>query len=165
MNKESVQRCLDKAKEDLAKVRKKKAELDMQERRLESEIREFDLELQRDKYAGMTQSEYFKTISGVEFQEGDFQVVIGGLYGNGVYVFGKDDDMELQINGLFGEQSINELWISRTDVPDKRDYFKKYYPGEVPKNKKGIYDKMVALKIKYGKMMENGEIEPKHTTK
>lgn len=161
MNTDSIQVCLDKAKEDLDKLRKKKAELAMQERRLESEINEFEIALQKEKYAGMTQAEYFRAIEGTEFQEGDFRVVIGGLYGNGVYVFGKDDDMELQLNGLFGEQAINELWISRTNVPDKRDYYKKYYPGEVPKNKKGIYDKMVVLKNKYGKLMENGEIEPK----
>ncbi|MBX9158562.1 hypothetical protein [Bacillus cereus] len=161
MNKESVQRCLDKAKEDLDKLRKKKAELEMQERRLESEIREFDLDLQRKTFAGLTRAEYFKDIEGVEFQDGDFRVVIGGLYGNGVYVFGNDGSMELQLNGLFGEQAKNELWVSRANVPGKQDYYKKYQPGEVPKNKKAIYDAMVSVKNKYGKMMENGEIEPK----
>ncbi|PGT89867.1 hypothetical protein [Bacillus thuringiensis] len=165
MNVEATQLQVKNLKENLEAIKIEKEELWKKEQKLENQIRELEFDLQREKYHGLTQSQYFRAIEKTEFNEGDFQVIIGGLYGNGVYVVGQDEDMELRVSGLFNEQGKDELWVKRENVPGKRDYYKTYQAGEVPKNKQAMYKAMVTVKNKYGKMMENGEIEPKQITK
>lgn len=165
MNAEVTQSKVKKLKENLDAIKIEKEELWKKERKLENQIRELEFDLQREKYYGMTQAQYFGAIEKTEFNEGDFKVIIGGLYGNGVYVVGQDEEMEVRVSGLFNKNGEDELLVKRDNVPGKRDYYKTYQAGEVPKNKRDIYDAMVNVKNKYGKMMENGEISPKQVVK
>ncbi|MFJ8531196.1 hypothetical protein [Bacillus sp. NPDC094106] len=160
MNIEEKKVAKKKLEEELMEIEKQVQELDLKKRRLSSKINDYQKEIERDIYHGMTQNEYFSNIHGTEFDEGKFHIRIGGVWGNGLYVLTNVGDMELSVHSRYNEKG-GSLSVSKDSRITGRGYDKEYEVGEIPDKYKEVYKEMLIIKTKYGKMMENGEIKRK----
>ncbi|PEN97801.1 hypothetical protein CN553_12175 [Bacillus cereus] len=128
------------------------------ERELEEKIEEHQQSIERRKYKGKTFHEYFESVAG-HYEEDGFKIQVGSAWDRTIYVTGMNGDFELNINTRYDDKKGWSLKVSKdTGV---RDYYKEYFGHEIPKNHKKIYDEMTAIKNKYGKMIEDGTLEPK----
>ncbi|HHB2481432.1 TPA: hypothetical protein ACORDH_002883 [Bacillus cereus] len=131
------------------------------ERELEKKIVEHQHSIERRKYKGKTLHEYFVSIAGCRV-DGEFEIQISD-YDRTIYVKTMNGDFELNVNGRYDEEMLPMLRVTKdTGV---RYYEKEHYGGEIPKNHKTLYDRMVSIKNKYGKMIEDGTLEPKEDLK
>ena len=124
--------------------------------RVEDLTAEFEIRI----YGGLTQTEYFRKITGTEITEGDFKIELGSPYENHVTVYAEDDtSMEWSVLG--GRNTNIEFTLNRRpNSVYKNWYHKKFINGrEVPKNRLLVYSQMVELKDKYLELMYKGEIE------
>lgn len=127
------------------------------QRELEKNIVEHQHNIERRKYKGKTFHEYFVSIAGCRV-DGEFEIQISD-YDRTVYVKTMNGDFELNVNGRYNEDRLPMLRVTKdTGV---RYYEKEHYGGEVPKNHESLYKRMVSIKEKYGKMIEDGTLEPK----
>lgn len=85
-NTKQLREDLDRVTKEYEDVQNQINELQRKKYRLKKEKEEAKSKLEKDMYYGLTQDKYFQAIRGVEFQEGDYRVVIGGYSGNGVFV-------------------------------------------------------------------------------
>lgn len=132
------------------------------ERELEEKIQEHQNSIERRKYKGKTFHEYFDSIAG-HYEEDGFKIQVGSAWDRTVYVTGMNGDFELNISTRYDDKKGWSLKVSKdTGV---RDYYKEYFGHEIPKNHQKVYDEMTAIKNKYGKMIEDGTLEPKEALK
>ncbi|PGT89868.1 hypothetical protein [Bacillus thuringiensis] len=157
VEKTKLQTELDRIDEEYEDVQKQINKLQRKKDRLEKEKEDVIVKLEREKYHGMTQVEYFKAIKGRTFRDGDFVIGIGTRC---VYVTVIDDGTKFWINGGV---DVHKVALDVEKSVDGKIKHKRYH--RIPKDKKEIYDKLTDIKTKYGKMMKNGEIEPKQLTK
>ncbi|HFK1543405.1 TPA: hypothetical protein ACGXM3_005227 [Bacillus cereus] len=128
------------------------------QRELEKKIVEHQHNIERRKYKGKTFHEYFESLRGV-YDEGEFEIQIGGAWDRTLYIKTMNGDFELNVNGRYDEEMLPMLRVTKdTGV---RYYEKEHYGGEIPKNHKALYDRMIDIKKKYGKMIKDGTLEPK----
>lgn len=156
----------EKLKEDLGRlsreyedVQKQINELQRKKYRLKKEKEEAKTKMEQSMYYGLTQGEYFRKIRGTEFTEGNVLIVIGGYTGEGVFVRVTEDDTEMWVAGDFNVHT-DALEVMRNETAGRKGYKTRYLSSKLPKARKDIYEKLMGIKIKYSKMMENGEIEP-----
>jgi hypothetical protein len=137
-------------------------ELYEKQSRYQREMADCNLEIQKMDYNGLSRSQYFKSIEGTRFTEGDYTIVIGEFYPHSLSVKTMEDDMELTVNGRYDVEGGSLNLYRRADrSKGTKHYDKTYYPVDVPKSRRDEYGVMVRLKKKYAQMMANAEIKPK----
>ncbi|MEK4605457.1 hypothetical protein MHH42_30985 [Bacillus sp. FSL L8-0099] len=128
------------------------------ERELEEKIVKHQQSIERRKYKGKTFHEYLESVAG-HYEEDGFNIQVGSAWDRTIYVSGMNGDFDVNIDSSYDDKRGYSLKVSKdTGV---RSYFKEYFEGEIPKNHQKIYDEMVAIKNKYGKMIIDGVLEPK----
>lgn len=136
--------------------------LDQKKRNLASKIDECQREIEREIYHGMTQYEYFNSIYGAEFKEGNFSIRIGGAWGNGLYVNTNVGDMELSVQSKYDDDKRCSLHVSKDYSINGRGYEREHEGSNIPDKYKEIYEEMLVIKSKYGKLMGDAKIDPIH---
>ncbi|MGH0950695.1 hypothetical protein [Bacillus mycoides] len=131
------------------------------QRELEKKMVEHQQNIERRKYKGKTFSEYFDSISGHYIEDG-FNIQIGAAWERTIYITAMNGDFELNIDGRYDDKRSLSLKVSKDS--GVRGYYKEYFENEIPKNHQKVYDAMVAIKNKYGKMIEDGTLEPQQAT-
>ncbi|WP_144537216.1 hypothetical protein [Bacillus thuringiensis] len=136
--------------------------LDQKKRNLASKIEDCQREIECETYHGMTQYEYFNNIHGAEFKEGNFSIRIGGVWGNDVRVNTNVGDMELSIQSNYDDDKRCSLHVSKNYSINGRGYERMHEGSNIPDKYKKIYEEMLVIKSKYGKLMGDAKIDPIH---
>lgn len=147
---------------EIAKLKAQKEIVDEQIRLMHAKQREIELKIvehqnniERRKYNGKTFHEYFSSIEG-HYEEDGFKIQVGSSWDRTIYVTGMNGEFELNISSPYNEVKGWGLKVSKDN-----GYYREHYEGEVPKKHQKVYDAMVAIKNKYGKMIEDGTLKLK----
>ncbi|GAB6253523.1 hypothetical protein BCSAG_48410 [Bacillus cereus] len=125
------------------------------ERELEEKVVKHQQSIERRKYNGKTFHEYFTSIEGF-YEEDGFKIQVGSSWDRTIYVTAMNGDFELDISARYDSKKGWGLKVSKDN-----GYFREHYEGEIPKKHQKVYDAMVAIKNKYGKMIEDGTLKLK----
>jgi hypothetical protein len=137
-------------------------DLSTEQHKIRKEIAEKKEIIQRNKYYGMRRWEYFESIAKTEYVEGDYKVIIGYMGGSTVYVETMEGDLKVYIYSNFDSDTAPMILSRNADYQKGTRYYeRRYWESEIPKKRQVQYKEMLALKVKYGQMMENAEIKPK----
>ncbi|HHT7008323.1 TPA: hypothetical protein ACTZ3A_000862 [Bacillus cereus] len=136
--------------------------LDKKKRNIASKIEDCQREIEREIYHGMTQYEYFNCIHGAEFKEGKFHIRIGGAWGNGLYVNTNVGDMKLSVQSKYDDDKRCSLNVSKDYSINGRGYEREHEGSNIPEKYKEVYQEMLIIKSKYGKLMGDAKIDPIH---
>lgn len=148
-----LQTELDRINEESEDVKKRIKELQRKEDTLEKEKEDIKGRLERAKYYGLSRKEYLQAIKGVTIH--DEGVVIDIRGSATIYVTCSTADAKFWVCGAFGRYKVA---LNVEEIVSGKVKYKMYH--RIPKDKKEMYDKLISIKTKYGKMIENGEIEP-----
>lgn len=162
MNKESLQAKIEQLTKQSNDLEAQINELYSKQSRIQDEIADYHMEIEKLEFNGMTRREYLKSIEGTTFTEGEYIITIGARYPNTlISVVTMEEDMRLTVSGNYNsEQASLELHRSAVPKDNIRRFDKTYYLNEIPKSRKEKFDIMNALRIKYGQMVANAEIKP-----
>ncbi|MEI3892112.1 MULTISPECIES: hypothetical protein [unclassified Bacillus (in: firmicutes)] len=147
---------------ELMELDKEAQILDQKKRNIASKIEDCKRDIEREIYHGMTQYEYFNSIHGAEFKEGKFRIRIGGAWGNGLYVNTNVGDMELSVQSKYDDDKRCSLNVSKDYSINGRGYEREHEGSSIPEKYKEVYQEMLVIKAKYGKLMEDAGIDPIH---
>lgn len=150
---EKLQNELDRVNAESEDVKKKIKAMQIKEDKLEQEKEDIKGRLERVKYYGMSRKEYLKAIKGITIH--DDGVVIDVRGSATVYVTCSTADVKFWVCGAFDRYKVA---LNVEETVDGKVKYKMYH--RIPKDKKEVYDKLISIKTKYGKMIENGEIKP-----
>ncbi len=138
-------------------------ELHQEKYQYEKEIMDLNEQLERLKYFGMRQYQYYEKIRNLTFYEGKYKIVIGAMGNDSISVeIVEEDDLKVVV---YGSSNINtgvmNIYRDANYQKGTKPYYRKYYSQDIPKSRKEQFEEMLAIKAKYGKMMVDAEFEPK----
>lgn len=147
-------------KSQKTEIEKQIGELYSRQINIDNRIRERMEFIEREKYHGLLQWEYFSAISKTKFTEGEYEVIIGYFNSNGVYVSKMEGDMKVSVEGSV-ESKGGTMRLSREADYQKgtRWYEKRYMSYEIPKSRENQYREMCEIKNKYAQMMQDSKIK------
>ncbi|WP_336769694.1 hypothetical protein [Bacillus bombysepticus] len=133
--------------------------MDKDKRKLVSQNAELKEELERRRYNGMTQHEYFKSIWQKEIKDGDYTIKIGGVWESELSARITLNKKEYTLKGRFSSEG-GLLRIAKLDNNGGVKGSKETLYTDLSDSERQIYEDLSVVKGKYGRLMEEGKIKP-----
>ncbi|GAB6422916.1 hypothetical protein bcgnr5372_26890 [Bacillus luti] len=157
--KEEIMMQMKVAKEKIDVIQEEINVKGKEKRVLENQYTGLEERLERLRYNGLTQHEYFKAIWGMEIEDGDYTIRIGGVWENELsarITFGKK---EYTLKGRFSLEG-GLLRIANLDKNGGVKSSKERTYSDLSEADRQIYEDLSVVKNKYGSMMVEGKIKP-----